>query len=144
MPGSLCSEPERICVGSQLGSDHSCLPGPQFSGSRASAMISYGASPRPTNLSACSCPCNLKSRSSLWPVSSSAPEKLMPAVLREKGEAWGGRDRSIFRGNERGIPEASVTAQAPSITELCYWQDLGKDLRFCSLFLANQTRGAYI
>lgn len=71
-----------------------------------------------------------------------SPRKTHPSTVERKGGSMGRQGQKYIKewGYETGIPEAIVTAQAPSITALCYWQDLGKDLQFCSLFLANQSK----
>lgn len=73
-----------------------------------------------------------------------SPTKTHASSTERKGGSMGRQAQKYMKWGERGIPEGSVTTQAPSITELCYRQDLGKDLRFCSLFLANQTQGSCI
>lgn len=69
------------------------------------------------------------------------PAKIHASMAWVKGEAWGGRGRST-RGSERGVPGADAAVQASGVTELCYGEDLGRDLRFCPLFLASQKQGA--
>lgn len=90
MPGSLCSKPGRICVGSQLGSDHSCLPA-QAIIQWEQGLSSHRASPTPQTCLLLPGPVLLQEGQFITLLSpmtswSSAPQKLMAAVLREKGK----------------------------------------------------------
>lgn len=90
MPGSLCSKPGRICVGSQLGSDLSCLPA-QAIVQWEQGLSSHRASPTTQTYVLHPVPVLLQEGQFVTQVSSttswsSAPQKLVAAILREKGK----------------------------------------------------------
>lgn len=119
-----------------------CLPRPSFSGSRASALTEHPPSHKPTCffLPLSSCRKGNLNPGQPHDQMELSPTKTHGSSTGGKGEAWGGRGRNIPSQEFLN----SVWHPKPLVSLSCYWQDLGKDLRFCSLFLANQMQGACI
>lgn len=144
MPGSLCSKPGRICVGSQLGSDHSCLPA-QAIIQGEQALSSYRASTTPQTCLLLLVPVLLQERQFITQVNhmtswSSAPQKLMATVLREKGRhEEAGAEIFLHRSSwiQCDIPSPQYhwavigrTRGRIWVSALCFWLTKCKGLAF--------------